>query len=249
MRGTWTIYRRELAALFLGPLAWVLLCLALFVNGYFLTVCVAGAQGEINDPLMLVQGGAITFWALLIVLPPLLTMRMISEEAKSGTLEFLQTAPVRDLDVVLGKLLAATTLLGLMWASSLAYGLLFTSLGQAPDWGPVLTSLLGAILLSALLCSIGLLASAATDTPLIAAFLAFVANIALLSVPLLGLLLRLERDHPVSRLLAEADLQGHYQRSFLMGVLDTRSLVFFLVWTAFFVFCATRSLEARRWRA
>jgi len=249
MRGTWTIYRRELAGLFLGPLAWVLLCLALFVNGYFLTYCVAGSQGEINDPLMLVQGGAIAFWALLVVLPPLLTMRMISEEAKSGTLEFLLTAPVRDLDVVLGKLLAATTLLGLLWSSSAAYGLLFTALGQAPDWGPIVTGVLGATLLSALLCSIGLLASAATETPLIAAFLAFIANIALLSVPLLALLLNLDRQHPLIRLLAEADLQGHYQRSFLMGVIDTRSLLFFLIWTAFFVFCATRSLEARRWRA
>src|SRR5688572_21841259 len=106
MRGTWTIYRRELAGLFLGPLAWVLLCLALLVHGVFLTLFVADTQGEINGALMRAHGGALVFWGLLLVLPPLLTMRMISEEARTGTLEFLQTAPVRDFEVVLGKLLA-----------------------------------------------------------------------------------------------------------------------------------------------
>lgn len=248
MRGTWTIYCRELAGLFLGPLAWVLLCLALLVNGYFVTLFVASSNGEVNDALLWLNGGAYVFWGLMIVLPPLLTMRMISEEAKAGTLEFLQTAPVRDVEVVLGKLLAATTLLSLMWSSSLVYAATFSALGQAPDWGPVWTSLLGATLLSALFCSIGLVASAGTGTPLVAAFLAFVGNLALICVPYLALLLRYDRDHPVSRLIAEADVQGHYSRTFLRGVIDTRNLVFLLVWTAFFTFCATRMLEARRWR-
>jgi ABC-2 type transport system permease protein len=249
MSGTWTIYRRELAGLFLGPLAWVLLCLALLLNGYFLTFFLAAEQGEVNDTLMLVNGGALVFWALLIVIPPLLTMRMVSEEARTGTLEFLQTAPVRDVEVVLGKLLAATTLLALLWSSALVYGATFALLGQSPDWGPLFTGLLGSVLLSALFCSIGLVASAATGTPLLAAFLAFVANIAVLALPLLGFLLRLDRDHPVTRLLSEADVHGHFQRSFMVGVLDTRNLVFFLVWTAFFTFCATRLLESRRWHA
>lgn len=248
MGSTWTIYRRELAGLFLGPLAWVLLGLALLVNGFYFTLYLAGTQGDVNGTMMLAQGGSRIFWGLLLLLPPLVTMRLISEESRTGTLEFLLTAPVSDLAVVLGKLLAATSLLALLWASALVYAGTLALIGPAPDWGPVLASWLGATLLSALFCSIGLLASAGTGTPLLAAFLAFVANVALLSLPFLPGLLGLGPDHVLTRALAEMDVIAHFQASFLVGVLDTRHLLFFLVWTAFFVLVATRVLEARRWR-
>jgi len=248
MRGTWTIYRRELAGLFLAPLAWLLLCLALLVNGFYFTLYLAGTQGEVNATMMLAQGGSRIFWGMLLLIPPLLTMRMISEESRTGTLEFLLTAPVSDLAVVAGKLLAATTVMAVLWASGLVYAGTLAWQGQAPDWGPVLTSLLGAVLVSALFCSIGLMASAGTGTPLLAAFLAFVGNVALMSLPFLPALLGLAPEHPTARGAAELDVIAHFQASFLVGVVDTRHLVFFLVWTAFFALVATRLLEARRWR-
>jgi len=248
MRGAWTVYRRELAGLFLGPLAWVLLCLALGVNGFFFTLYLAGTQGDVNGTMLLAQGGSQIFWGMLLLLPPLLTMRMISEEARTGTLEFLLTAPVSDVAVVLGKLLAATTLLAVLWSANLIYAGTLAAQGQAPDWGPVLTSFFGAVLLSGLFCSIGLLASAGTGTPLLAAFMAFVASVALMSLPFLPTLLGLGPEHVVTRALAEMDVIAHFQASFLVGVVDTRHLVFFLVWTAFFTLVATRLLEARRWR-
>jgi ABC-2 type transport system permease protein len=244
----WTIYRRELAGLFLGPLAWVLLCLALVVNGFYFTLYLAGTQGEVNATMMLAQGGSRIFWGMLLLIPPLLTMRMISEESRTGTLEFLLTAPVSDLAVVLGKLLAATSVMALLWSSVLAYAGTLAALGQAPDWGPVLTSVLGAVLVSALFCSIGLLASAGTGTPLLAAFLAFVFGVGVMSLPFLPGLLGLGPQHVVSRLLSEMDVIAHFQASFLVGVFDSRHVVFFLVWTAFFTLVATRLLEARRWR-
>ncbi len=249
IRGAWTVFRRELAGLFLGPLAWVLLCLALLVNGFYFTLYLSGTQGDVGTSLYLSQGGSAVFWGLLILLAPLITMRMISEEARTGTLEYLLTAPVSDLAVVLGKLLAATALLAILWSASAGYALLLAAQGTAPDWGPVLTGLLGAILLSGLFSAIGLVASAGTSTPLLAAFLALVSNVALLSLPLLGTYVKVPPEHWLRDFLAEADLIGHVQSSFLMGVLDTRELVLFLAWTAFFVFLATRLLETRRWRA
>jgi ABC-2 type transport system permease protein len=248
MRGTWTIYRRELAGLFLGPLAWILLCLALLLNGFYFTLYLAGTQGDVNATMLLAQGGSRIFWGLLLLVPPLLTMRMISEESRTGTLEFLLTAPVSDLAVVLGKLLAATSLLLLLCCSALVYAGTLAWLGTGPDWGPVLTSLLGATLVSALFSAIGLLCSAGTGTPLLAAFLAFVGNVALLSLPFLPGLLELPDDHLAYRIVAELDVIAHFQSSFLMGVLDSRHVVFFLVWTGFFVLLAARILEARRWR-
>src|SRR4030095_12580156 len=85
-----------------------------------------------------VLGGALPPWLLLVFLPPLLTMRMISEGSASGILEFLPTSPVSDAAVVLGKALAATTLLALMWASTFLFALLVQALGAQPDLGLLL---------------------------------------------------------------------------------------------------------------
>jgi ABC-2 type transport system permease protein len=248
MGGVWTIYRRELVGLFLGPLAWVLLGLALALNGYFFTYYLAATGGDVNYAMQLAGGNSLLWWALMCLLPPLVTMRMISEEARTGTLEFLLTAPVRDSAVVLGKLFAATSLMAVLWCGNVVYAATLAVLGAAPDWGPVWTSLLGAVLASGLFCGIGLVASAGTGTPLLAAFLAFCANLALLTLPFVRGLLVLPPDHALLDVLRHLDVVGQVQASFLLGVLDTQHLVFFLAGTAFCVVLATRLLEARRWR-
>jgi len=248
MSGFWTVYLRELAGLFLAPLAWVVLCLALFVNGSYFTFYLEQTNGDVGESLLLALGGSTLFWGFLILLPPLLTMRMISEEARSGLLEFLLTAPVSDGAVVLAKLAASTTLMLLLWSSSLAYGLALGALGAAPDWAHLACALLGAVLASAFFSSIGLVASACTSTPLLAAFLAIVANIALLSVPLAGKLLKAGPEGWVRGVLRHADVIAFFQASFMVGALDTKHLAFFLAWTGFCVFLATRLLETRRWR-
>jgi ABC-2 type transport system permease protein len=248
MRGVVTIYRRELAGLFLSPLAWALLCVALVLNGYLFTIYLSYSGGDVGLSLSLALGVGKLFWGFLLFLPPLITMRMISEEARTGLLEFLLTAPVTDLAVIVGKLAAATTLMGLLWSTTLLYAVIVQGLGTPPDWPPVLSSVLGATLVSALFCSIGLVASAATDTPLLAAFLAFIANALVFSLPLAGELLKLPQGHWFNFALGHANVVTQFQASFGSGVLDTKHLVFFVVWTAFFVFLATRLLEARRWR-
>ena len=254
MRGLWTIYRRELAGLFLGPLAWVVLCLALYVNGFhFSGLYLPLTQGDVAESLLFSLGGGRIFWGFMIVLPPLLTMRMVSEEARSGVLEFLLTSPVSDAAVILGKLGAATTLMALLWSSTLVYAGTVEWLGTAPvggaDWGPVWTGLLGSICLSALFCALGLVASAGTGTPLLAAFVALVANVVLLLLPFAGAASGFDATHWVRQTLMKIDVLTRHQGSFMLGVLDTRDLVFFGAWTAFFVFVAIRLLEARRWRA
>lgn len=248
MAGVWTICRRELAGLFLGPLAWVLLCLALFLNGFYFTLYLGLSQGDVDGSLSLALGGSWLYWGILLLFPPLLTMRMISEEAKSGVLEFLLTAPVSDFAVVCGKLLAATAFLSLLWASALLYAGLLALLGAPPDWGALGVGFLGSVLASAFFCGIGLVASAGTQTPLLAAFLAFIASIALFSLPLVADFLGSPPDGALRAALAHFDVIAHFQGSFLRGVLDSASVVFFVVWTAFLLFLATRLLETRRWR-
>lgn len=249
MRGVWAIYRRELVGLFLGPLAWVLLCLGLGLNGFFFTYYLAGTGGDVNLALQLAGGGSALWWALMVLLPPLVTMRMISEEARTGTLEYLLTAPVRDAEVVAGKLLAAISLMTVLWSANLVYALTLALQGVAPDWGPVCSSLVGAVLVSGLFCGIGLVTSAGTGTPLLAAFLALCANLALLSLPLLRGLLVLPPEHAFLVLLRHVDVVGQVQASFLVGVLDTQHVVFFVSAIVLCAVLATRLLEARRWGA
>ena len=248
MSGIWTIFRRELAGLFFGPLAWILLFAALLLNGALFVLFIGLSDGAVDASLGNALGTAWPFWALIIVLPPLLTMRMISEESRAGLLEFLLTAPVSDWAVVLGKLLAATVFMAILWSSTLCYGLATSWLGAPPDWPVLLGSYFGAVLVSALFCAIGMAASAGTNTPLLAAFLAFVFNIVILLLPLLAKLAGAMPENWRGAFSRRVDVVARVQGSFSMGVIDTSHVLFFLVWTAFFVFLATRLVEARRWR-
>lgn len=248
MSGVWTIFRRELSGLFLQPLAWVLLCLALFLNGYLLQQALSAYGGNVTGAMALALGGS-GFWLLGTVLAPLITMRMISEESRTGILEYLLTAPVSDAAVVIGKYMAATTFFAVLWASVPAYGLVFELLGTSPDWGQTLSAYVGAVLVSSLFCALGLAASAATSTPALSAFLAFLLSLGLLMLPQgavsLGKVVGSEYVEPI---VEKIDLIGRLGASFMVGALDTGHVVFFVAWIAAILFVTIRLLEARRWR-
>jgi len=245
VRGLGTIWRRELAGLFVAPLAWVLLAVAFALNGWIFVAILKERNGDLITALRFMGGESLTYWAFMCFLPPLLTMRLISEESRNGMLEFLLTAPVSDGAVVLGKFLAAWSFMGLFWSANLVYAAALHALGAPPDWPPVLGGYLGALLVSGLFCAIGLLTSAATSTPALAAFLALVGNTLILLLPQLAGLFDAAWLHEE---VAAVDVISHFQRSFLVGVLDTKSLAFFVAWTGFFLFLASRSVEAKRWR-
>jgi len=245
--GLWTIYRRELSGLFLSPLAWVLLCLTLVYDGFFFTSYLHASGGDVNQALMFVLGQSLTSWFLMAVLPPLITMRMISEESRSGMLEFLLTAPVGDAAVVTGKALAATTFMALVWACVPLYALFVQVLGASPDWGVVAVGWLGCVLASGLFCALGLVASALSGTPALAAFLAVITNLILVFVPTFLYRASLRPGGTLEWLLGKVDVTAHYQASFLTGALDSAQVVFFLAWIAALLFLAVRVVESRRW--
>jgi ABC-2 type transport system permease protein len=249
MSGLCTIFRRELAALFLAPLAWALLCLALLFNGIWMLFYLRTTGGMVNQALAMSLGDFLSFWLLMLALPPLLTMRMISDESRSGMLEYLLTAPVADAAVVVGKALAATAFLAVLWASVPLYGALCAALGAAPDWGQLGTAYLGAVLTAGLFTAIGILASAVSGTPLLAAFLALVTNLGVLFLPLAGGSVRGFAPRTIDWLTRRVDVVHTLRSSFLTGALDTQHLVFFLAWTAAILFAAVRVVEARRWWA
>jgi ABC-2 type transport system permease protein len=262
LRGTWTICCRELAGLFLTPLGWMLLVAALFTSGFLFIAQLADAQGNILYALEGALGGGPLFWMLMITLPPRLCMRLLAEESRTGTLEYLLTAPVSDAAVIVGKYLAATLFMALLWLSVPVYGLALHMLGTPPDWAALWVTYLGAALVSSLFVSIGLFASSLTQAPLWAAFRAFISCTLWLMLPwVVGMLMSQLRDTLtrfaddwatadawIQNALESMDVFSHFGRSFLLGWLDTSELVFFVTWPAFFLFLTIRSLETRRWR-
>jgi ABC-2 type transport system permease protein len=246
VKGFRAIYARELGGLFLAPLAWILFCLTLAYDGFFFLLFLGKNGGEVNSALAFLLGGGWPFWYLCLFVPPLLTMRMISEESRSGVLEFLLTAPVGDAAVVAGKAAAATTFLALLWGTVFLYAALAAALGADPDWGMLFTQWLGSSLVSALFSSIGLVASALARTPLVAAFLAIVTNIVVVFLPNLGALRWIPRG--IARWTVEkVDVLAHFQGSFLTGALDSAHVAFFVAWILALLFLAVRVVESRRW--
>jgi ABC-2 type transport system permease protein len=245
MKGFFAIYRRELAGLFIGPLAWVLLCIALALNGFLFVLYLKLSGGDIDVATRFELGESFVFWAVIVLFPPLLTMRLISEDARSGILEFLLTAPVTDAAVVCGKFAAAVTFMALLWSFVLVYVLITGTLGPAPEWGAAIGGWIGATLASGLFCSIGILASSVTGTPIVAACAAMVGNLVIVLLPLLA---RMSDAPWIGALVARVDVKEHLNSSFLMGIVDSSYALFFLAWTGLFLFMAVRSVEARRWR-
>ncbi|MEM6675952.1 MAG: ABC transporter permease [Planctomycetota bacterium] len=261
MTGAWVVARRELSGLFKAPFTWIVILVVLFLNGLLFNAVLVGSNGDVTDSLSFAQSGII-FWLAMIFLPALLAMRLVAEESRTGTLEYLLTAPVSDGAVVFGKFCAATAFMGLLWTSSLVYAGALQLAGGPPDWAAVVGTWVGTVFVSALFVAIAMLASTLTSTPLLAAFLSMVACVAWLVIPWLAaraldyivpLFARTDAareavNETVGGLVSNMDAFRHFERSFQLGVFDTSEIVFFVTWTAFFLFLTARMIEARRWR-
>jgi ABC-2 type transport system permease protein len=239
--------RRELSAYFSSPLAYVLLTFFLLINGYYFSVIV----GYLNNPrsagfgapLELFFGQTIFTWLVLLFAGTFLTMRLVSEELRSGTIEVLMTAPVTEAQVVIGKYLAAVAFYVFLWAPTLIYvGLMARHLDVA--WGPVASGYLGIFGVGALFLSVGIFASATSKNQIVAAIVTFACLFVLFSV---GLLDGLFGDPEIKKVFAYMDLWSH-MAEFAKGVVDTRRLVYYASTIAFFLFLTTKALEAKKWR-
>lgn len=246
MRAIAATYLRELRAYFFSPLAWVVLFFFLLINGFIFAMIVSflnDPRAPGGPPLELFFGGTLFFWLTLLFLGPVLTMRLVSEELRSGSIEVLMTAPVTEGEVVAGKYLAALTFYLFLWLPTLAYAGLIAWHSEV-DWGPVASGYLGILAIGALFLAIGLFASAISKSQLIAAIITFALLILVFSFGLLETLLQGEVAKSVFGYL---NLWNHMDE-FARGVVDSRRLVYYASATLFFLFLTTRVLETRKWR-
>jgi len=179
---------------------------------------------------------------ILILLAPALTMRLLAEEQKLGTIELLLTAPVRDWEIILGKYLASLVFLLSMVALTLYYPMLLFLFAE-PDPGPIYSGYLGLVLYSAAALSIGILTSTLTSNQIVA----FVVAAGILSLMFFASTGADAVGGFGSTLVREIGMTSHFT-DFVRGVIDTKHVIYFLSVTTFFLFLSIRALESRRWR-
>ncbi len=236
MRNVLAIARRELGSYFGSPLAYVVTAAFLVINGVFFYLNVFFGQQATIQPV--VQ----TILTIFLLLTPVLSMRLLAEEQRTGTLELLLTAPVRDGEVVLGKYLAGLGFVGVMLALTLVYPAILFLLGS-PDRGVVLGGYLAMVLFAAAAMALGLLASSLTQNQIVAAVIAFAFLLVLWVMDGLANVF----GGKAGEILSYLALYPHFN-DLTRGVVDTKDVVYYLSLVVGALFLTARSLEARRWR-
>ena len=234
---TFNIAWKETKSYFGTPAAYIVGAMFLGLTGVFFVA-------EVTAPFAEAGVRGIVEWAsfFIIFLAPLLTMRLLAEEQKLGTLELLLTSPVRDWEVVLGKYIASFLILAAIVAVTLYYVVLLYSFGD-PDTGPVLSGYLGLLLYGAAALAIGLLGSSLSSNQIVAAVVGIAILLMLSFVNLIADIV----SGIASEVFNGMSMNEHIV-DFSRGVIDTSSVVFFLSLTAIFLFLTIRSLETRRWK-
>ncbi len=242
MRNFLALTRRELGVYFVSPMAYIILTAVLLVSGQMFVSKMAEYAAmqspvDFRDTLQSIM--------LVIVLTcPLVTMRLIAEEKKQGTLEIMLTAPISDASFVLAKFAASMVLLLYLLILTVGYLVIISSYGPI-DLGAAACGYLGLLLVGAVLYSIGLFISALCSSQVTAGVLTF--SIAILLIMANGLTLRQAENSIWRPILGYVDLSQNFF-DFLKGVVDRTRLVYLLSVVSFFLFLTTRVVESRRWR-
>jgi len=255
MKNIWIICRKELKSYFASPIAYGLMAFFAAISGYFFYVAVAifvrrGMESQMMGRGMPMDMGEWIVRPLLmnisvigLFLIPMITMRLFAEEKRTGTIELLATSPVRDIDIILGKWMAAMLLyLSILGVSALNFSFLF--LYGKPDWRPLLVGYLGLILQGGCLLAIGTFLSTTTRNQIIAGTATF-------AVCLLLWVLDWVSSYETAawaQVLSYLSVVTHFE-TFAKGVLEVKDIVFYLSMIFFGLFLTARSMESLRWRA
>ncbi|MDY7033325.1 MAG: ABC transporter permease [Thermodesulfobacteriota bacterium] len=252
----YAILKKELRSYFTSPIAYMVIMVFSIISGYvfYSLLALFGVMSvqSMNNPYMQsalniteeVVGPAFSTMSIIILfITPFLTMRLFSEEKKSGTMELLMTFPVRDLEIILGKFGACFITFLVMLVPTFFYQVILFILGK-PELGPILTGYVGLILLGAAFISLGILISTTTENQIIAAVVTFGAL-------LLFWIIQWGSSFagPVlAKILVQLSIIEHYQE-FARGVIDTNDTLFYILFSFFFIFLTMRSLDSMKWRS
>jgi len=249
MRNIWTIAKREYDQYFVSPVAYVVAFAILLTSGvlfainfYFFAQNAFQNFGAVPD-FAPISG---TFVFLLVLSTPALTMRLISDEARMGTLELLLTAPIRDYELVIGKWLGAMLYILSLLVVTLIYPIV-TSRFVTPgiDWSVILTSYLGMILLAGVFLALGTAVSAMFTNQITAFFVSLALFITLWW--LVGFPANVVTGDS-ARLFEYLDMKTHFYGALDSGVINLSDIVYYVSLIALGLFTGSAAVEMRRWR-
>lgn len=240
MINVWWIFKKEVAYYLRSPIGYVILALALLLNGILFNVFAIGTQSRLSSEVLseffLHTGGVIVAASIFV------TMRLIAEERQNGTLILMLTSPVRDYELVLGKFLGGFFIIALL-AGLTIYMPFLVLLNGKVSWGHIFAGYLGVLLVGSASVALGLLCSALAPNQLVAAISA--AGVSLVFV-LFWLISRVANP-PLEELLAYLSIFDKHFRPFQRGLLSLQDFVFYLSLTYVALLVTTRVIESRRW--
>ena len=237
MRTAQAVAWKEIQVYFCSPTAYIVGMMFLAISGFFFARRLNDAFPEAT--LSSFYDGTII---IMVLLAPVLTMRLMAEERKLGTIELLLTSPVRDWEVVVGKYLASLTFLLATIGMTLYYTVLLF-VYASPDPGPIYSGYLGLALYGGAALSVGLFCSTLTSNQIVAA----VVSMGVLLLLFFADLASENIGGTASTVIGELSIKSHFD-DFAKGVIDTKHIVYYLSVIGFFLFMSIRALESRRWR-
>jgi len=236
MNKIWAIAKRELKSYFVSPIAYIVIIVFLLFSAFIFNFIIL-----IRYPLAEIRSLVYNMAFIFLFISPMLTMRLISEEKKLGTIELLYTSPITLTNIVVGKYLSSILLFFVMFLLILQYPI-FILISGTPDIGPMLSALFGFILISATYLAIGTFASSLTENQLVAAIIG-------LGFLLLFWLIGIIGDNiggSVGNFVSSLSLIKHFD-DFVRGVIDLGNIFYYLAMIFFFLFITVRRLEWKRW--
>ncbi|MCS6834520.1 MAG: ABC transporter permease [Anaerolineae bacterium] len=241
MRSVSLILRREMASYFTSPIAYLIAAGFLLLTGVSFNNELTFALGvRPLDPALIPR----LLTQVMIFLAPLLTMRLLAEESREGTMELLLTAPISDLAIVLGKFLSAWLFYTLLLALTLVYQVIVFSVSR-PDLAHVIAAYLGIWLYGGATLAIGLFFSALTENQIVAAFLSMVVLFVLYIGENVG---QIVASVDLARLIFSLTLQGHFAPSFAVGLIRGEDVIYYAGVIVVALYLSIQALDARRLR-
>jgi len=258
MKNIIAIVRRELGTYFVSPVAYVVLTIFLLLSGMFFQNAISEVlRMSRMQAMQAMQGGQIppmdvpaivsryflsSLSVILLFMIPMITMALFSEEKKRGTMELLLTAPLTDVEVILGKFFAAGSFFViLLLVTWIPMGVLF--IFGKPASGPILTAYLGLLLYSLSLVAIGMFISSLTENQIVAAIISFGTFLVLWLINAFA-----SGTQGVTKdVLSYLSVLDHLD-DFMKGVLTTSNIIFYLSVAFLGVFLTYRSVDSLRWR-